>query len=250
MSIEKSTRLTDIQLEKKDLLKIYQCLYRHYGNRNWWPADSPFEVIIGAILTQNVSWPNAKKAINNLKSKNLLDAQRLNKSDATEIAPLIISSRYYNMKAQKIKNFLDFFFEDYNGDLISMSNDEMIPLRKKLLKIKGLGEETVDSILLYACGKPIFVVDAYTKRIFSRYGFVDENARYRDVQSFFMDNLPEDIELYNDFHAQVVHLGNLICKRQPECDKCPIKKINNKIKCRYNSVQMIGTKNKLIGSQL
>jgi endonuclease-3 related protein len=190
-------------------------------------------VIIGAILTQNVSWLNVKKAITNLKTANLLDAHRLHKSDVTEIARQIISSRYYNMKAQKIKNFLDFFFDEYDGDLLRMSNEEMMPLRKKLLRIKGLGEETVDSILLYACNKPIFVVDAYTKRIFSRYGILDENASYGVIQSYFMDNLPEDIDLYNDFHAQIVQLGNLICKQHPECDKCPIKRIDKNIECDY-----------------
>ena len=128
---------------------------------------------------------------------------------------------------------MKFFFDDYNGNLSNMSKEDPLLLRQKLLKIKGLGAETVDSILLYACNKPIFVVDAYTKRIFSRFGLIDEKANYSVVQIFFMENLPQDIKLYNDFHAQIVHLGHLICKTQPECEQCPIREINDELKCSY-----------------
>ena len=220
-------------VEEEYLLKIYFNLLNQFGHRNWWPAETPFEVIIGAILTQNVSWNNVKNAINNLKKEDLLNPEQLHNIDPDEIAPLIKSSRFYNQKTRKIKNFMKFFFDDYNGNLSNMSKEDPILLRQKLLKIKGLGEETVDSILLYACDKPIFVVDAYTKRIFSRYGLIEENANYEKVQVFFMDNLPQDIKLFNDYHAQIVHLGNSICKTKPDCERCPIRKINNKIKCRY-----------------
>ena len=173
------------------------------------------EVIIGAILTQNVAWNNVKKAINNLKSECLLDADKLHVTDVNEIAPLIKSSRYYNQKSQKIKKFLDFLFSEYNGNLSIMAEEDTVILRAKLLKINGLGEETVDSILLYACNRPIFVVDAYTKRIFSRYGLFSEDSTYEEIQIFFMQNLPENIELFNDYHAQIVILGNSICKKDP-----------------------------------
>lgn len=219
-------------IEKK-LLGLYQVLLDNLGHQGWWPADSPFEVMIGAILTQNVSWNNVKKAINNLKEKSILEQKRLLEIDLAELAPLIRSTRYYNEKAKKIKNFLNFYFDEYNGDLETMSKEETMVLRKKLLKINGLGEETVDSILLYACDKPIFVVDAYTKRIFSRYGLIDTDANYLCIQKLFMENLPCDIELYNDFHAQIVHLGNAICKTKPECNKCPIREVNRTIKCQY-----------------
>jgi endonuclease III related protein len=217
----------------KKLQKIYTVLLHEYGHRNWWPAETSFEVIIGAILTQNVSWKNVEIAINNLKEVKLLDAEKLYRSETDTIAPLIKSSRYYNQKAKKIKNFMDFFYTDYNGSLERMSLEESTLLRNKLLKIKGLGEETVDSILLYSCNKPIFVVDAYTKRIFSRFGLIEEMATYREIQHFFMENLPQDIVLFNDFHAQIVHLGNKICKTHPECTQCPIRKIDGTLKCRY-----------------
>lgn len=220
---------------QQTLLKIYDTLLLEYGNRYWWPADTSFEVIIGAILTQSVSWKNVQIAINNLKKEKLLSPDKLNKTDVSHLANLIKSSRFYNIKAKKIKNFLIFFFEEYNGDLTIMSREDPVVLRKKLLDLNGFGEETVDSILLYACNKPIFVVDAYTKRIFSRYGIIKENFTYGDIQSFFIENLPQNIEMYNDFHAQIVHLGNKICKTQPECNICPIRKINDRIKCCYFS---------------
>jgi endonuclease-3 related protein len=215
-----------------NLLLIYEVLLSKHGNQDWWPADTPFEVIIGAILTQSVSWVNVEKCIKNLKDEGILNPDVLHKKDVDEIAPLIKSSRFYNEKAKKIKNFMDFFFDEYDGSIQKMSKEELKILRLKLLNVKGLGEETVDSILLFACDKPIFVVDAYTKRIFSRYGLVKENASYNDIQRFFMENLPQDIELFNDFHAQIVHLGKNICKTQPECERCPIKEMN-KTKCRY-----------------
>jgi endonuclease-3 related protein len=216
-----------------NLLSIYDVLLSKYNNQNWWPGDTPFEVIIGAILTQCVSWINVEKAIKNLKDVGILEPGKLNKKEISEIAPFIKSTRFYNEKANKIKNFMDFFFDEYDGSIQKMSEEELILLRQKLLKIKGLGEETVDSILLYACNKLVFVIDAYTKRIFSRYGFINETASYSDVQVFFMNNLPQDIKLYNDFHAQIVHLGKNICKPLPECNLCPIRELNDKIKCRY-----------------
>lgn len=222
-----------MRVKKNILIRIYSRLLAKNSNRKWWPADTPFEVIIGAILTQNVSWKNVKTAICNLKEKEILSPEKLRYLDCHEIAPLIKSSRFYNQKAIKIKNFMDFFFNEYDGDLSIMSKEDPALLRQKLLTIKGLGEETVDSILLYACNMPFFVVDAYTKRIFSRYGLIQDNASYRDVQLFFTRNLPKDIELFNDFHAQIVHLGHLICKTQPRCNLCPIRKINENLKCRY-----------------
>jgi len=218
---------------ERKLLKIYTTLLREYGQRNWWPAETSFEVILGAILTQNVSWKNVETAIHNLKEVNLLDPEKLYRCEIDTIAPLIKSSRYYNQKAKKIKNFMDFFYSDYHGSLEKMSLEDHSLLRTKLLKIKGLGEETVDSILLYSCNKPVFVVDAYTKRIFSRFGLIEETATYGETQHFFIKNLPQDIVLFNDFHAQIVHLGNTICKTQPQCNQCPIRIIDGKLKCRY-----------------
>jgi len=217
------------------ILEIYRRLLFEYGHRNWWPAKTPFEVIIGAILTQNVSWKNVRTAINNLKSEGLLDFERLHQSEVDTFALLIRSSRYYNQKAKKIKRFIDFFYDEYEGNFQEMIQEETLALRSKLLNINGLGEETVDSILLYACNKPVFVVDAYTKRIFSRYGLITQDAKYKEIQNFFMRKLPHEIGIYNDFHAQLVHLGNEICKTHPNCNACPILQINSKFYCHYGN---------------
>ncbi len=208
---------------RKELLEIYDALLAHFGHRGWWPAaEGPFEVVIGAILTQNVAWRNAKKAVDSLKAAGLMDPEKLYNARTEDIAPLIRSSRFYNMKAIKIKNFMQFFKDEYDLDMAAMAREDPGVLRKKLLGVKGLGKETVDSILCYACDKPVFVVDAYTKRIFVRYGLVAPDAEYDDIQAFFTKNLPEDVALYNDFHAQIVHLGNAICKTNPDCSACPL----------------------------
>lgn len=215
------------------LMELNSTLLDRYGNRGWWPAETPFETIIGAILAQNVSWNNAKKAILNLERAGLLDPRTLRDSGPDKIAPHIISSRYYNQKARKISVFMQFFYADYDGDLDRMSEEDLPVLRKKLMSLNGFGEETVDSILLYACTLPVFVVDAYTKRIFSRYGFVRERARYDEVQQFFMQHVPRNVALYNDYHAQIVHLGNTICRTHPLCHLCPIRSLPSGIGCEY-----------------
>lgn len=215
------------------LLKIYSTLLDQYGNRGWWPADTPLETIIGAILAQNVSWSNARKAIENLKAAGLLDVQVLRDADPTEISRHIISSRYYNQKARRISAFMQFLYAEYGGDVDQMSGDDLPRLRMKLHSLKGFGEETVDSILLYACNVPVFVVDAYTKRIFSRYGFLEKNATYQEVQHFFTAHLPKEVPLYNDYHAQIVNLGHSICRTHPDCHLCPIRSIPPGIACEY-----------------
>ncbi len=181
---------------RKELLEIYDALLAHFGHRGWWPAaEGPFEVVIGAILTQNVAWRNAKKAVDSLKAAGLMDPEKLYAARTEDIAPLIRSSRFYNMKAIKIKNFMQFFKDEYDIDMAAMAREDPGILREKLLGVKGLGKETVDSILCYACDMPVFVVDAYTKRIFVRYGLVGPDSKYDDIQAFFMDNLPEDLVL-------------------------------------------------------
>lgn len=222
--------------KREELLEIYDSLLNAFGHRNWWPAESPFEVIIGAILTQNVSWRNAARAIDGLKAAGLMSPEALRASSPQEIAPLIRPSRFYNMKAVKVKSFIDFFYREYGGDLETMATEDPATLRIKLLAVKGLGQETVDCILLYACGKPVFVVDAYTKRILTRYGAFEKDPSYEDIQKYFMAGLPEDIDLYNDFHAQIVHLGHTTCiPVNPGCSSCPIAG-NAKLKCGFHSV--------------
>ena len=211
-------------MQKRDiLLKIYNSLYNFFGPLNWWPGSSPFEVIVGAILTQNTAWSNVEKAINNLKKENLLDSQKLYRIKKEELAQLIKPSGYYNIKAQRLKNFVTFFFEEFEGSIEKMFSGDGEELRKKLLKVKGIGPETADSILLYAGEKPFFVVDAYTKRIFSRHRLISKEAAYHHIQEFFYRNLPKEVKLFNEFHAQIVMLGKTRCtSKNPDCSKCPI----------------------------
>lgn len=204
-------------------MDIYHRLLDAFGNRRWWPAQTREEVIIGAILTQNVAWKNAKTAIDNLRQHNLLTLKAIQKAGISEIATLIKPTRFYNQKAQKLKYFIEFLFYKYNGNLNALFSQDTNALRQELLDIRGLGEETVDSILLYAGKKPVFVIDAYTKRVFSRLGLTDERWSYRAYQQFFIGRLVKDVKLYNDYHAQIVHLGHVHCKKQkPECTECPL----------------------------
>jgi endonuclease-3 related protein len=208
------------------LIEIYHKLLAAFGHRRWWPAQTIDEVIIGAILTQNVAWKNATVAIDNLRKHNLLTLEVIHEASISEIATLIKPTRFYNQKAQKLKYFIDFLFYKYGGNLDVLFSQDTGELRRELLDIKGLGEETADSILLYAGEKPVFVIDAYTKRIFSRLGLTGGEWSYREYQQFFMERLVKDVKLYNDYHAQIVHLGHAYCKKhEPECMPCPLNKL-------------------------
>ena len=211
-------------MQKRDiLLKIYNNLYNYFGPLNWWPGATPFEVMVGAILTQNTSWSNVEKAINNLKKENLLEPRKLYRINQEELAQLIKPSGYYNIKARRLKNFVNVFVNDFEGSTEEMFSGDGRKLRKKLLNVNGIGPETADSILLYAGRKPFFVVDAYTKRIFSRHKFISKDSTYYEIQEFFIKNLDKDVKLFNEFHAQIVMLGKTICtSRNPDCSKCPI----------------------------
>jgi len=204
------------------LLKIYQKLYEAYGPRHWWPGETTFEVMVGAILTQNTSWKNVEKAIQRLKDNDVLNPRGIYRLKKSRLASLIKSSGYYRIKADRLKAFVNFLFENYDGNVNKMKKEGLEALRQKLLGIKGLGPETADSILLYGLGKPIFVVDAYTKRVLSRHGMISENTGYEEVQKLFMDHLPLDEKLFNEYHALFVHLGKTVCKKKPKCDICPL----------------------------
>jgi endonuclease-3 related protein len=210
------------------LMKIYGNLYKAYGPRHWWPGETPFEVMVGAILTQNTSWKNVERAIQCLKGKEVLTIDGIRQLKKSELASLIKSSGYYRIKADRLKTFVDFLFKDYDGDIEKMGEESLPVLRQKLLAVRGIGPETADSILLYGLGKPIFVVDAYTKRVLSRHRMVSEKASYEEIQRFFMDHLPHDKRLFNEYHALFVHLGKRECKKIPRCDICPIKGIEDK----------------------
>ena len=209
---------------KEKIGDIYQKLYRSFGPQSWWPGDTPFEVIVGAILTQNSNWQNVAKAIDNLKEARVLTPQKLHSLPIDRLARLIRPSGYFNIKAKRLKSFLDFLFKNYQGKLEKMFVQPLDELRQEILSVKGVGPETADSILLYAGGYPIFVVDAYTKRIFSRQKLLSEDAGYHQVQELFTQSLKKDVQLFNEYHALIVRLGKDFCKKtKPKCEICPIK---------------------------
>ena len=205
------------------LKEIFRRLYGAYGPRHWWPGETPFEVMVGAILTQNTSWRNVEKAIERLKERKLLNPRGIRHLRKATLASLIRSSGYFQIKAERLKAFVDFLFDEYGESIKKMNCEREGVLREKLLGVKGIGPETADSILLYGLKKPIFVVDAYTKRILSRHGILSEKTSYEEVQRLFMEHLPQDKRLFNEYHALLVHLGKTLCKKIPRCDLCPLK---------------------------
>ena len=214
---------------KNLLMKIYSKLYQAYGPRDWWPGETSFEVMVGAILTQNTSWRNVEKAIKKLKEKKVLRPEGIHYLKKSQLTPLIKSSGYYRVKADRLKAFLSFLYEEFDGDLKRMGREKLGELREKLLQVNGIGPETADSILLYGLKKPIFVVDAYTRRILSRHQIILEKASYEEIQKLFMDHLPLDEKLFNEYHALLVYLGKTVCKKIPRCDICPLMGIGHGI---------------------
>lgn len=208
--------------------EAYRLLYDHFGPQDWWPGDTPFEIMVGAILTQNTNWSNVQKAINNLKSENLISYESLSQLSTDEIAQLIRPAGYFNLKARRLRNFLDMVANIYQGELDSFIEDDLDRARDNLLAVNGIGPETADSILLYACGHPIFVVDLYTHRVFSRHNLVMEETDYSTMQNIFMDHLLPDLQLYNEFHALIVRVAKTYCKKtKPLCEKCPLYGLNS-----------------------
>jgi len=203
--------------------EIYEILFCVFGPQHWWPAQTPFEVMVGAILVQNTNWANTERAIENLRAKKLLSPKKLKTVSVKALARAIKPAGYFNIKTKRLKNFIRFFFNSYNGNLEKMKAQDGEVLRRQLLEVNGIGEETADSILLYALDKPFFVVDAYTKRIFSRHGFLKEKPEYGYVQKFFMQQLPKDIKVYNEYHALVVRLAKDFCRTKPLCGQCPLR---------------------------
>lgn len=208
------------------LIEIYNRLLGHFGSRHWWPAKTDFEVIVGAILTQNVAWRNVEKAILNLEAQGLLDPQQLVDAPLELVEEAVRPTRYYRQKAQRLHGFCEFLIREYQGDLGKLFSLEIEELRAELLALKGIGQETADSIILYAARKPIFVVDAYTRRIFYRLGLLPEDAAYDEMQDLFMRHLPPDTKLYNEYHALIDGLGNNLCaNKKPGCEECPLVEI-------------------------
>ncbi len=209
------------------LLKIYNKLLDHFKPQNWWPTsckNKKFEIIVGAILTQQTSWRNVEKAIKNLEREKKLDENSLHNTNLNDIERLIRPSGFYRIKAGRLKNFLGFLFKKYNGILERLFCLERNDLRKELLSINGIGKETADCIVLYAAEKPIFVIDAYTHRIFNRIGLINW-VDYEKTRNFFESKLRRNVKLFKEFHALIVQLGKNICKPKPKCDICPLNKM-------------------------
>ncbi|MBN2427367.1 MAG: endonuclease III domain-containing protein [Deltaproteobacteria bacterium] len=214
---------------QKKLLEIFDCLLAHFGPRDWWPAETPFEVIIGAILTQNTAWTNVEKAIKNLVKAQALTPAALAALPVEILEKLIQPSGYFRQKAERLQLFASFLLKRYGGDLDRLFDGPLEDIRTELLARKGIGPETADSILLYAGHLPSFVVDAYTLRIFSRLGLLSGKGKYAQVRSFFMAHLPQDAQLFNEYHALIVEHGKSFCKKnKPLCPACPLKH-----KCPY-----------------
>jgi endonuclease-3 related protein len=215
------------------LSEIYKMLYDAFGPQHWWPGETPFEIIVGAILTQNTNWANVEKAIANLKAAGDLTLDALHSIELAKLAELIRPAGYFNIKAKRLKNFIDWLFDDYGGELANLQSIGTDRLREELLSIKGIGRETADSILLYALERPVFVVDAYTARITLRHRLIEPGADYEQLRQLFESSLPEDVQLFNEYHALLVRTGKEFCRPKARCSGCPLEKHPHTIDIEY-----------------
>jgi len=209
----------------EQLNEIYQLLFERFGPQHWWPGETQFEIITGAILTQNTNWANVEKAIANLKSAGCLTAEGLYRLDLSQLAELIRPAGYYNIKAKRLKNFINRLFDNYAGNLTNLESVDTDKLRVELLAIKGIGHETADSILLYAFNRAVFVVDAYTARVAFRHGLIELDSDYEQLGELFQSHLPSDTKLFNEYHALLVRVGKEFCRREARCSGCPLEKL-------------------------
>ncbi|MBI2539914.1 MAG: endonuclease III domain-containing protein [Deltaproteobacteria bacterium] len=207
---------------RRELMQVYHRLHRHYGDLSWWPGDTPLEVSVGAILTQNTAWTNVEKAIKRLKEARSLSVAALGRMTHRRLALLIKSAGYFNVKARRLKNFISFLQGRHGGSLNKMFRQPTPRLRQELLAVNGVGPETADSILLYAGEKPVFAIDAYTKRILSRHGVLPYEKDYDEFQGLFMKQLPRSAAFYNQYHAMFVNIGKHFCRKRPLCASCPL----------------------------
>jgi len=207
---------------KPALTTIHRRLLAAFGHQHWWPAETPFEVMVGAILTQNAAWPNVERAIANLKRARKLDPRAILALSGAELQRLIRPSGFFRVKARRLRSFVDYFVTQYQGSIARMRREPLARLRPELLAVHGVGPETADSMLLYALDKPVFVVDAYTRRILERHRLIAHKAGYEDVRAVFEDSLPRRVKLYNEYHALLVRLAKTHCRPKPHCDDCPL----------------------------
>jgi len=211
---------------KPPLQDYYDAMFAALGSQHWWPASKsggPFEVIVGAILTQSTAWTNVERAIANLRRERLLTPRAIERLSLARLARLVRPSGYFNQKARKLKAFVCFLRREFGGSLARMFRTPTAELRERLLAVHGIGQETADSILLYAGSHPVFVVDAYTKRVLTRHSLIGQKAGYEEMRALFETNLPRDTQLYNEFHALLVNVGKNWCRpREPQCETCPL----------------------------
>ncbi|HIJ52016.1 MAG TPA: endonuclease III domain-containing protein [Planctomycetes bacterium] len=217
----------------EQLTEIYQLLFDRFGPQHWWPGQTQFEIITGAILTQNTSWTNVEKAITNLKSADRLTPEKLALLDVSQLAELIRPAGYYNIKAKRLKNFINWLFDNYDGKPTKLETVDTDQLRAELLAINGIGRETADSILLYALERPIFVIDAYTARIVFRHRLIQPDADYEQLRELFQSNLQQDVQLFNEYHALLVRVGKEFCKPKAGCPGCPLEELPHSLDTEY-----------------
>ena len=207
------------------VLSLYDRLYATYGPQHWWPGDGPFDVIVGAILTQNTNWRNVGKALDALRNADIWSFKAIHGTERDDLADLIRPSGYFNQKARKLHEFAALVENDLNGNLDQLLDLPMDDLRAILLGIWGVGEETADDIVLYAAAKPSFVIDTYTRRIVDRLGWRPQGVQYRDYQSLFTERLPSDAALFNEYHALLDEHASTVCRPTPRCDQCCLQDI-------------------------
>ncbi|MDD4956617.1 MAG: endonuclease III domain-containing protein [Candidatus Omnitrophica bacterium] len=208
--------------DPRQIRAMYERMDDHFGDLGWWPAETSFEVMVGAVLTQNTSWRNVERAISRLKKEKLMDPMAVLNVDRRKLEKAIQCSGFFRVKAERLKSLCAFLREECGGDIGKLRRKPLKGLREKLLAIKGIGPETADSILLYALNKPIFVVDAYTRRIFTRHGIVDERDTYDTIQVVVMRALEGRVRRFNQYHALIVETAKIFCRTNPRCDGCPL----------------------------
>lgn len=211
-----------MRVMRNALQELYSRMRDHFGPTNWWPGDTRFEIAIGAILTQNTAWTNVEKAIENLKAAGMLRPRVLVSAPQEEVEAALRPSGYFRQKAHRVRLFSEHLIENYGGSMAHMARRPLAQLRPELLALHGIGPETADDILLYACDKPVFVVDAYTRRIMSRHGLVPPTIRYEDLRATFEDNLDPDVATWREYHGLIVFTGKDFCKAKPQCAGCPL----------------------------
>lgn len=210
-------------MEDRLLMTVYQRWLASNGPQHWWPAQSPFEVVVGAVLTQNTAWTNVERAIANLRAANVLDPRALWAMPHDRLAELIRPAGYFNVKASRLRHAVEWVLDAGHGSLAGLAPWDTDALRSTLLAVHGIGPETADSILLYALNRPVFVIDAYTRRIFGRIGAIDPKSRYETLRHHFETRIPRDVSLYNDYHAQVVLHAKHWCRVRPVCIHCVLR---------------------------